>query len=150
MCRSTASRSTAAKTPKVDIKCIKWKKEHRQMFEMNNIDYPPRRSCVDLFRNIGLGNREAQIVYFMEVTMLANTQCCIDVSQSWPSRMPIGYNNEVPCLTGSTNMLLLLRKDAANIFHARRILPIELLALQGMLSFCLSSFKRCTSQGFIA
>ena len=128
---------------------IKWVSNHRKVFEMNKLDYPPARDRVELFRQIGLGKRESEIVYFMEVTMLTNTQCSIDVSQSWPSRMPIGFDNEVPCLTGSTNMVF-VRKDASNVFHARRLLPVELLALQGMLFICLSSFKRCTSLGVSA
>ena len=100
--------------------------------QMNGIDWPPPSSRVDLFLNVGLGRREAEIVYFMEVTMPPNTQCCVDVSQSWPERLPIGYGNEVPCLAGSTN-LVLLQNDGANTFHLRRILAVELLALQGPL-----------------
>ena len=86
-----------------------------------------------------------EIVYYMEVTTPPNTQCCVDVSQSWPERLLIGYGNEVPCLTGSTN-LVLLQKDGANTFHLRRILAVELLALQGPLLICFVILKISTSQ----
>ena len=130
---SEEQRLRLAKKPKPDVK---WEAAHKEMYSKNGFEWPPVAESLADFLYLGLPRREAEIIYFFELTMPPSSRCSLDVSQSWPSRLPIGYDEEVPCVTGSTN-LVNLRKDGDGTFSVRRVLPVELLALQGFASLTL-------------
>ena len=73
-----------------------------------------------------------QIIFYFLSTIPRNSEAIIDVSQTW-NRLPTTTDGATPCITGGSCMARVWRTEDAPDF--RRILPVELLALQGA-SFC--------------
>lgn len=73
-----------------------------------------------------------QIVFYFVSTIPPNSEAIIDVSQDW-KRLPTQVDGATPCITGGSCMVRVWRNE--HEVNYRRLLPVELLALQGARFF---------------